>query len=109
MKYNADLINEMILCFSPDIGIPVVWDNFNSTRISSKYQYAAFIGVYAGVKDEIERCRFAFSRCPIEGQEIIDTIAEKINICAKEIPILNNNGITSLKLLSSPVHHIELH
>ena len=82
-----------------------MWDSFNITRTAAKYQYATFIGVYAGAKNDVEQCRSIFSKCPVTGQEFLDVLAEKLAICAKEMPISDE---VEMKL-SSPVRHFELH
>ncbi|KAG7154482.1 uncharacterized protein LOC121856265 [Homarus americanus] len=65
----------IIATLSPHPGSPVSWTDFHTP--DAKYQYAAFIGLWAGLTANQNQCSHVFPSCPLPPAEITKILANK--------------------------------
>nr|XP_027228058.1 uncharacterized protein LOC113820007 [Penaeus vannamei] len=76
----------VIEIFSPQTGAPVAWTDINKPK--AKYQYAAFIGIWAGLTSAANQCSVAFPTCPLPSDDVIKALTNKELPCGS--PLSNN-------------------
>ncbi|XP_027228058.2 uncharacterized protein [Penaeus vannamei] len=76
----------VIEILSPQTGAPVAWTDINKPK--AKYQYAAFIGIWAGLTSAANQCSVAFPTCPLPSNDVIQALTNKELPCGS--PLSNN-------------------
>ncbi|XP_068223008.1 uncharacterized protein [Palaemon carinicauda] len=79
----------LISMLSPQMGSPLSWADV--TNPSAKYQYAAFMGIWASVTSNSTVCSQVFPRCPFPSAEILDFMAStEVLPCQSYLKNVNN-------------------
>ncbi|KAK8376850.1 hypothetical protein O3P69_010051 [Scylla paramamosain] len=63
----------IVSLLSPIPAFPVAWPDI--TKPAAKYQYAAFLGQWAGSSGVPEQCRRVFPTCSLSGADVINLVA----------------------------------
>ncbi|MPC67717.1 hypothetical protein E2C01_061898 [Portunus trituberculatus] len=63
----------IVSLLSPATAFPVAWPDI--TKPAAKYQYAAFLGQWAGSSGVPEECRRVFPTCSLSGADVINLVA----------------------------------